>query len=160
MLTKAFNQMVVGRWNGGTVPFLTVNDEEIGIEFRFTTAYSILNIASNLATCGNGYGLLVVGSNDETEQISNNKITIIDDSQFSTVSSQATTDVRSGQILYTRTMTYNGVEPVEIKEVGFYFNSKGGSSSPSAMVLLAREVLDSPITVHNGDTFTVSMTIG
>lgn len=59
----------------------------------------------------------------------------------------------------SRTLTYTGTEDVVIKEVGAF---RGFTSSPSGPIfacLMARDVLESPITFHPGDTKTISMQI-
>jgi hypothetical protein len=53
---------------------------------------------------------------------------------------------------------YTGTSEITIKEIGLFMKVNSTANSKSAM--LAREVLDSPITVNNGDIFSVSMVIG
>ena len=52
----------------------------------------------------------------------------------------------------TRTFTYTGETDVDISEAGIFQQTAAG------VFLLAREVF-APVTIHNGDTFTVTMSI-
>lgn len=52
----------------------------------------------------------------------------------------------------TRTFTYTGETDVDISEAGIFQKTVAG------VFLLAREVF-APVTIHNGDTFTVTMSI-
>jgi hypothetical protein len=58
-----------------------------------------------------------------------------------------------------QTYTYNGTSQITINEIGLMYKDNRVADE-AYMTLVAREVLDSPITVSNGDTFTVSMIIG
>ena len=62
------------------------------------------------------------------------------------------------QNILTQTMQFTGETATTITEVGLLY--KCWYYKNNAQFLLARELLSTPITVNNGDTFTVSMTIG
>ena len=52
----------------------------------------------------------------------------------------------------TRTIKYTGEEDVEINEIGLYINAYTGSSGVvNRAFMIAREVLDEPVTMSNGD---------
>ena len=104
-------------------------------------------------------GTLIFGSSDVAEGATDyNLKSIIDDTLFTrgttsyTNSSYQNVD---GTITLVQTATYTGAEPCTIKEVGYAVRY---SAIPRPM-LIAREVLKQPITVNQGDTFTVSMVI-
>ena len=59
---------------------------------------------------------------------------------------------------FSQTFSYNGASPTTIKEIGLFY--KTSTTAGAKLVMFAREVLDQPITVSNGDTFSVSMIIG
>lgn len=74
-------------------------------------------------------------------------------SGYTNRSATITTDTMNFKITATMVVEWSGAETT-ISEIGMYYGFQDYGW------LLAREVLDSPITVNNGDTFTVSMVIG
>lgn len=102
----------------------------------------------------------IVFATDPTQPVSESNVsTLIDYTNVSITSAQITrnTSVYDGNLVYIQTYSYNGGSPLTIREVGLIMH---GSYDVGGEFFIAREVLDSPITVNNGDTFTVSMVIG
>ena len=77
----------------------------------------------------------------------------VNESLFS-VSASSQSQTADKKIALTQTYQYNGSGEISITEVGLVANVNG------VQFMLARTLLDNPITVNNGDTFTVSMAIG
>lgn len=131
-------------YQGNTV---SVNCGILGVNFanKFSAAR---------ATSGNNNSCFMLGTGDTPASVNDYSLAAtIEESKFTR--STASVSIQSnGALLFTQAFIWNDVE-TEIKEVGIMFEWQGHDS-----VLIAREVLDSPITVNNGDTFTVSMTIG
>ena len=116
--------------------------------FNFTKAYS-----SNLEQYSNIY----VGTGNTTPETETNvTLDSILTTNITDVSGTASVDSSTGKLTITKTFSYSGSSDVEIKEIGLY---KGVWNSGQP-ILMAREVLETPITVSNGDSFVVSMTIG
>lgn len=61
-------------------------------------------------------------------------------------------DANAGTITHTKTMQYAGAEPLAVSEIGLAVSVAG-----IGCVLLYREVLEEPITVNNGETFSVAI---
>lgn len=88
------------------------------------------------------------------------------ESEITTLSSVAVTTSRNcanGTVTYKKTMTNTSSDAITVSEIGIAFiavyATSGTSSSGTAFPVLAfREVLDTPITVAAGDTFTITIT--
>lgn len=64
--------------------------------------------------------------------------------------------------IFTITYKYTGTDTITISEVGMFTKIELAATSTghyAAPLMLAREVLETPITVSNGDIFTVTMTL-
>lgn len=61
--------------------------------------------------------------------------------------------------MFTITYKYTGADTITISEVGMFTKLSVSASATTAPLMLAREVLETPITVSNNDIFTVTMTI-
>ena len=86
-----------------------------------------------------------------------NLVAPVTDSDF-TVSASSKTLSADQKTILNQTYQYNGVNEVVIAELGLIASVNYlGVGQP---ILMARVVLDSPVSVNNGDIFTVSMTIG
>ena len=82
---------------------------------------------------------------------------MIDSTNFKLLSSSFTIidkDIFCAKTQITASFQYTGSSDDVINEFGLLFENNGN------LYLIAREVLETPITVNNGDTFTVTMTIG
>lgn len=96
---------------------------------------------------------LMIGSGDTAVTTSDTNLsTPLNEADFTRTAATKTFST-DGKIVLQTTFNWSGAE-TEIKEIGLMVNWN------AHYALLAREVLDSPITVNNGDTFTVSMVIG
>ena len=92
-----------------------------------------------------------------------NLTTPLDMSDFTAGTMQISPTTVGGVVksVFQNYYTFTGNSETTIHEVGLTLTTSWSGSGPdTATVLFAHEVLDSPITVNNGDTFTVSMTIG
>lgn len=69
-------------------------------------------------------------------------------------------DPEKGTITYDKTMKYTGTDTLTITELGLtwpvYFTS--ASSYNAQQILVYRELLENPLVVQSGETFTVSIT--
>lgn len=75
-------------------------------------------------------------------------------------SDMAYSDMTYGRkIIYTTNCTWKGSNGASICEIGLFCGDTYYSANWSVF-MVAREVLNTPITVNNGDVFTVSITIG
>lgn len=84
----------------------------------------------------------------------------IDESNFSYSNAVVSTASALGdKKIYSVTVTYTGNGSITIGEIGLRANVMNTNGS-FIKFLCARQALDSPITVNNGDTFSVSMAIG
>ena len=64
--------------------------------------------------------------------------------------------------VFTITYKYTGADTITISEVGMFTKINLALTSPghyAAPIMLAREVLETPITVSNNDIFTVTMVL-
>jgi len=73
-----------------------------------------------------------------------------------------TTDYNDTKRVMSQTWNYSGSTQIEINEIGLFYYWYAGTVSPfsNLELMLDRTVLDSPIIVNNGDTFTIALTIG
>ena len=58
----------------------------------------------------------------------------------------------------TATYRYTGSNTITISEIGLFDKMLSSDRSPHSF-MLARDVLETPITVSNGDVFTVTMVL-
>lgn len=71
----------------------------------------------------------------------------------------ATTDEDGKTVVtFTKVAQYTGEETIEIKEAGI-FQYLNKNSNTAYWFLMAREVFATPVTVSNGDTITVSISV-
>ena len=63
------------------------------------------------------------------------------------------------QQILTATYKYTGADTISISEIGLFVKIKGVEDSKYYPLMLARDVLETPITVSNGDVFTVTMVL-
>ena len=114
-------------------------------------------VASSLPI-GNSASKLMLGTGSTTPSKSDYCLaSAVDESDFS-VSASSKSQTSDKKIVLTQTYQYNGSGEIAINEIGLVVQvNLMGAGQP---LLMARVVLDSPITVHNGDIFTVSMVIG
>ena len=61
--------------------------------------------------------------------------------------------------MFTITYKYTGTDTITISEVGMFTKLSISASVTTAPLMLARDVLETPITVSNGDVFTVTMVL-
>ena len=61
--------------------------------------------------------------------------------------------------MFTITYKYTGTDTITISEVGMFTKLSISASVTTAPLMLARGVLETPITVSNNDIFTVTMTL-
>lgn len=116
-------------------------------QFTGTVAYDSLSNACSI----------YVGTGNTTPEAETNYALDNVCTDCSNDTGSAVYDGSTGVTTFTKTFTYRGTEPIEIKEIGLF---KSQYYYQNNMCLLAREVLENPISVSNGDTFTVTMVIG
>ena len=79
----------------------------------------------------------------------------IDDTNFSVVAASRGKNSSDQSVILQQIWQYNGTSEIQINEIGLFADCFGG-----IVAMFDRTVLDSPITVNNGDTFTIALTIG
>ena len=124
---------------------------------KYTDVYNSTNASASV------YLAFVLGSGSTSATSADYFVeTPIDETNL-TLASVSSTYINLGTVNARRnlsaTYTYAGTSALTINEVGLIFKGVEGPYDDSVF-LIAREVLDSPITVNQGDTFTVSMVIG
>lgn len=106
---------------------------------------------------------LVVGSGTTPASASDYRL----ESEITTLTCSVITGVSdpiNGTVTYKKTMTNKSSETISVSEIGLVrpawsYPSKGSTSGGTVFTVLGyREVLDTPIVVPAGDTFTVSIT--
>ncbi len=154
MLTQNFINSVLA-----TTSSPTVVDTE-GVSRSNMNPEGALNLYKAFFTSGS----FVLGDGDTQASKSDiNLSNSLDMSDFDAGTIQISTVATGGvtKRVFQNLFTFTGNSTTIIREVGLvYTNSWSGSGSTTATILVAREVLDSPITVNYGDTFAVSMVIG
>ncbi len=152
--------------------YTTANNTKIGTssQYNFDILFSkfvatipIYTSIHNVSILKNGAeqgAIFGFGTSDSTEALSDITVQGFDDNANFTIQngSKSGASADNPKVTFTETFLYSGESPMEIKEVGLFH--KGTSSGGVYPIMVAREVLDNPITVNNGDTFTVSMIIG
>ena len=166
MLTKNFSSLVTATSLGvSTHPVFTDRDgntSSIYDAYQYFASSKVIGILQNKTLSQleseRGVGVSAFGFGSGTSKPSSTDITItlIDDTDIvvNTIS-QATANT---QIVVLGNYSYNGTNPITISEIGYF--TKINDSANTKTALFAREVLPTPITVTNGETFTVYMVIG
>lgn len=140
-----------------------------GIDFSYRTPKlnTIFNITPNVtySTLYTSYdaNILYFGTGTKETTVSDYKLqSPIEDDVFTPGSASTVYNTNyPGNYTITQSFVYNGSTDVTITEVGL-INSVAKSASSSdgyARLLMAREVLENPITVSKGQQFVVTMTI-
>ena len=128
---------------------------------------NIFNITSNVtySTLYTSYNanILYFGTGTKEATVSDYKLqSPIEDDVFTPGSASTTRNTNyPGNYTITQSFVYTGNADVTITEVGLInsVEKSGSSSSGYARLLMAREVLENPITVSKGQQFVVTMTI-
>jgi hypothetical protein len=123
--------------------------------------YSISNIGTSFISVSNNYkSSFSIGSGETAESINDYALANpISETDFSIQTGSSTKISSNSQRLLTQVWQYNGSSEITIKEVGLFVRV-WRSSSEAEITMFDRTVLESPITVNNGDTFTIALTIG
>ncbi len=101
---------------------------------------------------------LFVGTGDKEESLDDIALeNIIPDSDLTM--SNAKIELVDGKFVLTETFTYIGTNGIIVNEVALYKSFACGSSSNVTIICFARQKIE-PLTVSNGDVFTVTMVIG
>ena len=128
---------------------------------------NIFNITSNVtySTLYTSYNanILYFGTGTKEATVSDYKLqSPIEDDVFTPGSASTIYNTNyPGNYTITQSFVYTGNADVTITEVGLInsVEKSGSSSSGYARLLMAREVLENPITVSKGQQFVVTMTI-
>ena len=111
---------------------------------------------TNWDICTFGFG---TGNASPTLQDYSLENAIIDDVfEYQTSGYKLNTDYSFVQSAMTATYRYTGSNTITISEVGLFDKMLSSDRLPHSF-MLAREVLETPITVSNGDVFTVTMVL-
>lgn len=115
---------------------------------------STISAPPSSETGGVAYPFIGLGNGDTLESVNDYKL----DSYINTLSYVTGSASQNGD-LCTKTATFknNTSSTIIVKEVGLYFGS--GNSSTYPPLLLARKVLDTPISIEPGETKTFSVHI-
>jgi hypothetical protein len=129
-----------------------------------TTSYMWDNIVCNRASGGstisnvlyNGFVIFVGDNNDNTSQISETVSTTdwkLRHAVELDVAGASCIHNANGKTYVSRTFTNNTGVDVTIKELGCYlFSSQVGTTNTTPIVMIGRTVLDTPVTIANGDS--------
>ena len=161
MLTNNFNRIVAWAANAPNANvFKDINNEDWVAGSNFGSVFSNIFALSNkkISDTSDYYSTFSIGSGETAVTANDYKLDMpIDETDFTITSNNRS--YSGSSVILTQVWTYSGNSEVTIKEIGL-FTKTMNSQGTKKPCLFAREVLDSPITVNNGDTFTVSMVIG
>lgn len=117
------------------------------------TYYSMINGNSAILTFGLGSGTKEPSIDDFSLE------SVFGDDVFAVETFNHTIDnLYKLRYIFTITYKYTGADTITISEVGM-FTKLAKDDNNLTIVMLAREVLETPITVSNGDVFTVTMVL-
>lgn len=166
MLTKNFSNIIVAASQSvSTHPNFT--DRE-GVASSAMDAYQYFGNSKCIGVLQNktlsqleastspGHSVFGFGSGDTEVSPTDITITFIDDSDI--VINSVSQSTANNRILLTADYSYNGSGAITISEIGYFMKISTVANSKAA--LIAREVLNTPMTINSGDTFQVSMIIG
>lgn len=144
-------------------PMIDVNGQSVDKVYMSNYSSTMLTFYNTNATTIDHTGAgtwLLVGSNGDV--VTENDYTITPIETISSVVAQTTTRIIDSDgnfaMQVTRTLQNTAEETVTINELGLFRRVQWGSNS-SSNVLFAREVLDTPLVVPAGASFTVSMIV-
>lgn len=127
----------------------------------FKTAGSSLTLSSIAAVAYKANDILMVGTGTTTPTSTDYTLESPIESNLTHVSSACSKGYNSttnkSSYVITRTFTYTGSSNITITEIGVFHNGRDASNYYA--FLLSRELLDTPLTVSPGETFTVTMTL-
>lgn len=158
MFTKNFKKIINGSFSSsGHVMYNVVDTQGTSRNSSGNNAMSYWNFSGTAAFSHTmQYDSIFVGTG--------NTAPTADDYFLETMCTDCTNDggskqlnQQTGQMTFTKTFTYTGADDADISEIGLF---KCSVSDTNRIFLVAREVLENPIHVSNGDTFTVTMTLG
>lgn len=117
-------------------------------------AYTLEDLENNKTN--KSYSSIFIGTGTNDERLEDFTLeSIIPDSDL--VINGANDSFSEGKFFFTKTFTYIGVNEITINEIAFYKSLYDGLTPHT--FCLARQLIK-PLTVSNGDTFTVTMVIG
>lgn len=165
MITRNLIMASLNNISSGTPAYKDMNGNfEAGYQDYYVNGLKKF-VAVKKSSLASQKSTFIIGSGDTAESVYDYTLANeIDDTDFTIDNASVTNPTGANETnwhdfkrTYTQTWTYNGTSEVTIKEIGLVnmFDWNG-----QHFCLNARQVLDSPITVNQGDTFTVSMTIG
>lgn len=140
---RALPTQLTGQWINGNIQKLWQN-----------------NGTGSILALGSGSSPTTINTYNFDNMLDNTLFTYLSHNIVNTLGSG--TDLMGATLTITYTFRYDGSETATIREVGWLHKRHDYISQsfvPSQYILFAREVIE-PITVNNGDTFTVSMAIG
>ena len=166
--------------NGRSIHLLDLTGEEVTPYWSSTSNsypcnrffWQIANIvttklSSLTSDVNTGRSTFTLGSGNTSESIEDYNLEFpIDETNFTILSNNrafTADNYSNNSVTFSQVWTYAGESAIEIKEIGFVSNisiNPGNNVSVPKNFLFDRTVLDNPITVTNGDTFTISLTIG
>lgn len=166
MLTKNYrrlvNQMALSV-SGGQAQVKSITDTSytvtgsviytfLGSNFAAYTKANLLN------TTGNG-STFVFGTSDQAESADDLYLVAECDDTLFTRDSATKTIINSSldnNITLSQNVTYNGTDPVEIKEVAILCSTTNSTTG----FIWCRQVLEAPISLTQGQSFTFALKIG
>ena len=130
-----------------------------GTEATTTMANSTsLGFRDDILTTQTSTSTLYVGTGTTSASAEDFKLENIVETNLTAVSAHVY--MTDDNLLLEKIFTYSGAETIAITEIGLYKKVVITSSGAYKNLCFAREVLNTPIMVTNGDTFTVTMAIG
>ena len=116
-------------------------------------------VAKKISEMDYNTSTFTIGSGNSDETFESNALTTpIDETSFRIVSATLTklySNYEDTKSIITQLWEYTGSTPITINEIGLIVEQNG-----NIHIMLDRTVLDTPITVNSGDTFTIALTIG
>ena len=176
MLTNNFKQLMIGKfgYSGTAREVRVINREGVAKSVQNSEdLYGILTTRFGKQKLSQLEGYAEVNSTtlafgSGTTEVTKDDIALADmiaDADF-TIQNQSSTNTANntdtlGQQILEMTFQYSGTDTKTINEVGlFYRRGTPNVWTAYPLIMFAREVLEQPITINSGDTFTVSMTLG
>lgn len=156
MLTENGKRFFGGRVGTVTLNCVNGNNKTIDNNYQYTSSVSAFcDFIDSSISSSSGYGLYLCFGSGTTEPTKNDTTLASIINGFTHINGSITArnnnDSDNNRLFtHTKAVQYTGDEDVVINEVGLFFNP-GVSGTGVYGALLAREVLDEPITMSKGD---------
>ena len=152
MVTENGKRFFAGRVSGVTLTL--ANGSTFSVSYNYSDG-SVISSRCDFETASNSKGLYLCFGSGTTEPTKNDTTLASVINGFTHIDGSSTArndnDSENNRLLtHVKTVQYTGDEDVTINEIGL-FVSNAAAATGEAGALLAREVLDEPITMSKGD---------